>query len=259
MTRYLFTLTAGRTGTAWLAKFLEASTKHRCIHEVYGIDHLGVTMPDIKIMQTFNNRGNNDYIRSFWKQKFSTIQGRPIYVETNHTLGKCGLIENLALSEIVHDTTVVILRRNLISQCASYMMRGDFVNDTIASQWYLFSTYAKNLVGGKPFSEQGQLGVSLWYYYEMTARQEYYKRLFNDRLNFVDVYLEDIVTEPGGKSFFESLNLPGSYTAVPPQNQSTQRSRVDLHERINDLVRSYKFDAEEIVDNALRQGKSFEF
>ena len=143
MSKYIFTLTAGRTGTAWLASFLEHCTGERCIHEPYGIDQLGVVMPDIKTLLTFNHRGNNEHVRDFWNKKFSTIDGRPFYAETNHTLGKCGLIENLAEHRISKNSRIIILRRNIVKQCVSYLVRHDFANNTIAWQWYLWPNYAK--------------------------------------------------------------------------------------------------------------------
>ena len=62
-----FTITAGRTGSAWLASFLSANLKAHAI-EPLEIDDFGVKMPDIRTMRSFNNFGNNDFVRQFWKK-----------------------------------------------------------------------------------------------------------------------------------------------------------------------------------------------
>ena len=52
-----FTITAGRTGTAWLRSFLSLNFNIEAIHEPLGIDDFGTQMPDIKTMRNFNNFG----------------------------------------------------------------------------------------------------------------------------------------------------------------------------------------------------------
>ena len=54
MTNYIFTLTGGRTGTAWLAEFLAANLHIPAIHEPLDIDDFGANMPDIRLMRSFN-------------------------------------------------------------------------------------------------------------------------------------------------------------------------------------------------------------
>ena len=52
-----FTITAGRTGSAWLTSFLTANLGIDAVHEPLGIDDFGDQMPDIRTMRTFNNYG----------------------------------------------------------------------------------------------------------------------------------------------------------------------------------------------------------
>ena len=52
-----FTITAGRTGSAWLTSFLTANLGIDTVHEPFGIDDFGVQMPDIRTMRAFNNYG----------------------------------------------------------------------------------------------------------------------------------------------------------------------------------------------------------
>ena len=72
------------------------------------INDFGVIMPDIKIMRNFNNFGNNELVKSFWKKKFSYIKN-DVYAETNHTLCKCGLVENVILNGLEDETTLIVL------------------------------------------------------------------------------------------------------------------------------------------------------
>ena len=70
-----------------------------------------------------------------WK-KFESIPNE-LYSETNHTLCKCGLVENIILNKREKYTTLIILKRDMTDQCVSYLERNDFGNITIAWQWYL--------------------------------------------------------------------------------------------------------------------------
>ena len=91
----IFTLSAGRTGTAWLSEFLAVDLNCEALHEPLGFQDFGNRMPDIKIMRSFNETGNNAIVKDFWKRKFSMLTSNN-HIETNNTLGKCGLIENIS-------------------------------------------------------------------------------------------------------------------------------------------------------------------
>ena len=102
-----FTITAGRTGYAWLTSFLTANLGIAAVHEPLGIDDFGIQMPDIRTMGSFNNFGNNDFVKAFWERKFSHLPDTT-YAETNHTLCKCGLVENLFLNKLEGETTLIV-------------------------------------------------------------------------------------------------------------------------------------------------------
>ncbi|MGB2083689.1 MAG: sulfotransferase domain-containing protein [Paracoccaceae bacterium] len=140
----IFTLSAGRTGTAWLSEFLAVNLNCEALHEPLGVEDFGNRMPDIKIMRSFNENGNNAIVKDFWKRKFSMLTSN-IHIETNHTLGKCGLIENISRSKLAEKSRIIILKRDIVRQCASYVVRHDFVHITTAWQWYLHPSYQKNL------------------------------------------------------------------------------------------------------------------
>ena len=128
-----FTITAGRTGSAWLASFLSLNLQIEEVHEPLGINDFVEKMLDIRTMRNFNNFGNNDFVQNFWNKKFKTIPGG-VYAETNHTLSKCGLVENIMLHDRSDATTLIVLRRDIVKQCVSYVVRNNFCNITIGWQ-----------------------------------------------------------------------------------------------------------------------------
>ena len=144
----IFTLSAGRTGTAWLSEFLSVNLNCEALHESLGVEDFGNRMPDIKIMRSFNENGNNAIVKDFWKRKFSMLASN-IHIETNHTLGKCGLIENISRSKLAEKSRIIILKRDIVRQCASYVVRHDFVHITTAWQWYLHPSYQKKTYQSK--------------------------------------------------------------------------------------------------------------
>ncbi len=144
----IFTLSAGRTGTAWLSEFLAVNLNCEALHESLAVEDFGNRMPDIKIMRSFNENGNNAIVKDFWKRKFSMLTSN-IHIETNHTLGKCGLIENISRSQLAEKSRIIILKRDIVRQCASYVVRHDFVHITTAWQWYLHPSYQKKTYQSK--------------------------------------------------------------------------------------------------------------
>jgi hypothetical protein len=257
MTRTVFTLTGGRTGTAWLADFLSRNMDLKAVHEPLGIHDFGETMPDIRTMRCFNTHGNDAFVRAFWDRKFAAISGDN-YAETNHTLGKCGLIENLAESPLVAEATVVILQRDMVKQCASHVIRTDFVNITIPWQWYLVPSYPLKLVSFEPFKSLGLLGHALWYCYEMQTRQAYYRQIYGNRVRFVDADL-DVVTKPeGAAQFWAELGGEGECMLPPKKNATNAPIPENLTRAITEITEKISFDPDEIARAAVARGFSFD-
>jgi hypothetical protein len=214
----IFTLTGGRTGTAWLAELIGRNLGIVSIHEPLAIDDFGTRMPDIALMRRFNDRGNDSAVRAFWAAKLAAIARLPGYAETNHTLGKCGLIENLAHSPLADSAVVLVIRRALLPTCLSHVMRGDFRNITINWQWYLDPAYRNVIVDPAPY--HGQLGQTLWYLHEMAARQLYYERTSGLRLIAVDH--ATMITPDGATALLAELGYHGPVTLPPPRNAGEQ-------------------------------------
>ena len=258
MTKTIFTISAGRTGTAWLAELLARNGFDPCIHEPLAIEDFGVTMPDIRLMRSFNAHGNNDAVKEFWRRKFEIVSVAERYGETNHTLCKCGLVENLAQSELAKDATIVILRRDLVRQAVSYLVRNDFGNITIAWQWYLHPSYPRKIINPEAFLSKGQIGLALWYSYEMEARIAYYKRLYGERLRMVEARLEDIVKPDGARQFLSRLGREGPCELPERTNENPVEAPDALKAKIAHIVGSSNFDAGKLAGEAIAAGFSFD-
>ena len=256
-----FTITAGRTGTTWLSSFLSLNLGVEVIHESLGVNDIGTTMPDIRTLRNFNTFGNNEVVRGFWKKKFNSLKGE-IHAETNHTLAKCGLIENLVDSQLSNKSTIIILKRNIVKQCVSHLARGDFKNITLAWQWYLHPSYPKVIINPKPFMELNHkwedFGIALWYSYEMMARQEYYRQKYGDKLRFIDVSIEEITKLDGAQRFLKTLQVSNECILPQPKNANEVKPTVELVHQVKTFVNSVNFDVEVLVKDCISKGFSFD-
>ena len=257
MLKNFFTITAGRTGSNWLTSFLSNNLQVTAVHEPLAIDDFGVNMPDIRTMRSFNQYGNNDFVKTFWKRKFSYIPNST-YAETNHTLCKCGLVENLLLNKLEDETTLIVLRRNIVKQCVSYIVRHDFSNITLAWQWYLHPTYRKKIINPEPFMKLGVIGTPLWYCYEIAARQEYYLQKFSDNISMHQVTLEELTSDKGAQDFHRILGLHGTCTVPSPKNENKLKPSEQLVQQVSEIVEKINVDMSQLVEDTIKQGFSFD-
>lgn len=200
-------------------------------------------------MRTFNDRGNTADIQNFYKRKLDDISKLSNYAETNHTLAKCGLVENIVKHPIAQKSCLIILRRNFIKQCASYLTRGDFDNLTTIWQWYLSPLYANNIVDFAPFKSFGKIGMALWYTCEMDARQHYYASLFSDRIRIISINLEEVTTNTGASQFLKSIGIDQTHHLPEPVNQNSSRADSQIYQRVKQMWVNIDYDPELIVQN----------
>ena len=252
-----FTITAGRSGSAWLASFLSSNLNIEAVHEPLGIEDFGEKMPDIRTMRTFNTHGNNAFVQAFWDRKFSHLPSHH-YAETNHTLSKCGLVENLIRKDMQTDTTIIVLKRDIIKQCVSYLVRNDFGNITLAWQWYLHPSYAKKIIPPEPFMKMGGIGIPLWYCYEMLARQEYYVQKFANEISMHEVYLDDLVTKSGAEKLHAALGLQGECKLPKPKNENKTKPSEQLVQHVTETVGKINVDIPQLVETCIKRGFSFD-
>ncbi len=127
----LFTVTTGRSGTAYLAELLRANLPQAEVHhEILRYDAWGVDTPDLSDLAQFNAFGSTAKVQDFWRQKLGRIAAKPVafYAETSHILAKAGLIENLAPLAARAQVVIILLRRDLLKTISSFQARGDFLN-----------------------------------------------------------------------------------------------------------------------------------
>lgn len=253
--KYFFTITAGRTGSSWLTEFLGQNLSIKSVHEPLAIEDFGVRMPDIKLMRMFNTFGNTQDVREFYRKKLDEIAGFPAYAETNHTLSKCGLVENLVEHTIAPRSCLIVLRRNFVKQCVSYINRGDFRNITIDWQWYLHQSYRNNIINYAPFEKSGLVGKALWYVYEMDARQRYYERLFKGKIKIISTTLEEITTEAGAGEFLKQIGHEGEIVLPEARNTNKVKANTDLTSHVRQLVDGLNYDGDAIVAKYLENGR----
>ncbi|KIC19306.1 hypothetical protein [Leisingera sp. ANG-DT] len=255
---FFFTLSAGRTGTAWLAQFLGDNLRIKSIHEPLNIEDFGTQMPEIKHMRTFNTFGMNTRMQKFWKDKLASLEAP--YAESNHTLGKCGLIEALAESPIRSRTTVILLRRDLAKQCASYVGRNDFMNITIRWQWYLDMGYSNLIVDPARFLPLGQVGCAIWYALEMEARYAYYLLKYGGQIKFVGAMLEEATKPAGAPKLLAALDHRGRVLLPEKKNATRDSSGVteQLTAEIRTLLDRLNFDPVEAASAYIKSGRSLD-
>ena len=195
-------------------------------------------------------------LNHFGKKIFSYIQN-DVYAETNHTLCKCGLVENVILNGLEDVTTLIVLRRNIIKQFVSYIVRNDFQNITLAWQWYLHPSYTKKIINPKQFIKLGELGVPLWYCYEMLARQEYYSQKFSKKIKMHHVTLEELTQKPGARDFHKALGLNGECKLPPPKNVNKVKPSDQLVDTVSKIVSKVNVDMPQIVEDIIKKGFNF--
>ncbi|HMB77507.1 MAG TPA: hypothetical protein VKN76_13995 [Kiloniellaceae bacterium] len=267
--RFLFTLTAGRTGTASLAKLFEinfpAAESH---HEIIGWDRFGLDSPDLSTMTLFNSQGNLPAVREFWARKFARVAASPsaLYVETSHVLMKAGLLENLdlllAAVEGPAELHFVDLQRDLFDTVLSYRSRFDFTNKSMWWLWYLDPTYPRNIVDFGKLADFGLNGVCLWYLFEVRARAAYYRQLFAARpgVVFHRLDLTALQDEAAMTAFLSAVS--GHALPKPcrlPERQNLGQNKPSFAPKEVELLRrmasEIRFDPEATARDYIDQGR----
>lgn len=251
---YIFTISAGRTGTAFLAELLARNLDLKAAHhERLHTEDIGRHTPDIGTMRRFNDFGFDREVQTFWFKKIGHIMAvNGSYVETNHQLAKGGLIEGLnafgAFSPILRKTRMIVLHRDWGQTLLSYRRRMDFSNKALWWWWFLDPEYKRNLVDSAAYKGCGLPDwIPLWYLAEMRARTRKYKTDYPN-LNFHDVWLEDIVTEEGargllsyliGTEYTDDIDLPGVV------NGGVQNILFPDQKRVMEIARAHMKEEEE--------------
>jgi len=194
---FVFTITAGRTGTHSLTELLHLNLSNaKVYHEFINYDSWGLDSPDISHMTLFNSVGNVPKVQNFWRIKLQRIlrTKMPVYVETSHLLVKAGLVENLNLLPKDSKVTFICLSRDVVKTVLSYRRTHMFDNKILLWSQFLDPLYPRNILNSEQLLKLGLDGICIWYIFEMMARKEYYKLLLKDmdHIQFIDVDIKDL-------------------------------------------------------------------
>jgi hypothetical protein len=260
---FVFTMTAGRTGTAYLAELLRQNvTGAETHHEILGWDKFGVDTPDVSHMTLYNSVGNHPKVQAFWQDKLGRIAQTPapVYAETSHLLLKAGLVENLGPLLAAGTVHLVALERDPYPTVLSYRNRFDFLNKGMWWMWYLDPDYPRNILRAPKLLEAGLNGLCLWYIFEMQARARFYLKALagQPRVRVHLAKLEEISEPAGAQRLLADMALPGTaplVTLPPAKNEGKRRIDWGLEEeeRIRALIRDCGVDPEAVADAAFQR------
>lgn len=262
--QFIFTITPGRTGTAYLSGLLKNNLSNAEIyHEILGYDKFGVDTPDVSHLTLFNSRGNVEKVKNFWRQKFDKIckSEASYYVETSHILIKAGLAENLQNLWHYGNIHFIILKRDIFKTVLSYRNRFDFYNKGNMWMWYLDPDYPHIILYPEPFLKIGINGIYLWYICEMRTRAEYYKILFKDnkQVIFHDINIEDISDKKNVSAFIMDLGetIPFDKIIIPPL-MNTGKKVIHFPEaelnHLKTVINDLDFDPKTLAEIFIRDG-----
>ena len=260
--KLVFTMTAGRTGTAYLAELFRRNDPDALVaHEFLDWRAFGTRTPEVSHLTRFNNVGFDDYVQAFWATKLGEIleTGADCYVETSHVLMKAGLVEALTRLEGDHEIHLIAQQRDRVATMLSYRQRNDFMNIGNRYLWYLDPKYALNLVQHRPFLEAGPPGIRLWYLLEIEARTAFYTgRLAGDsRFTVHATQLEEVTTEAGAASLLGRVMGHEGPIDLPPKvnaggSDHDPEARLQVAELAN---RVSTFDAAALVGPLVQIGR----
>ena len=267
--QFIFTMTTGRSGTAFLTALLESNLPGaECHHEFLEWGDFGVRTPDVSHMTLFNSEGNVEKVQDFWRSKLAIVlAGRSqFYVETAHMLMKAGLVENIAPLTREGHVHLIDLQRDMAATISSFKSRGDFFNKGNQWLWYLDHKYPRNLSGWEKFKNYGHSGLCLWYIAEIRLRAAYYARLVadNPRITVHRVTLEELSQPAGAARLLAALgmSLRGGQARIPePQNTGVPLPaggwESGERELLPKLIAAAQFDADALARSAIAQGLGF--
>jgi hypothetical protein len=266
--QFVFTMTTGRSGTAYLAELLAANLPDaQCHHEIIAWESFGVDTPDLSHLTLFNSHGNVEKVQGFWHQKLARIATVPVshYVETSHLLMKAGLNENLTPLMKAGRVHLINLQRDPAATIASFRARYDLANKGSQWLWYLDPDYPRNLCNPKEFLKFGINGMCLWYITEIRLRAAYYELLLAGQANVTihHASLEDLQKPVVVSDLLKALGMPiaaDRITMPSPQNVGPQTFEWAPGERqmVDRLIKEARFDAPSLAAEAIKAGRSFQ-
>lgn len=258
--QFVFTVTAGRTGTRSLADSLASRLPGARVHHELSGPELGLRhVPSLELRLAFNNMGNTATVQEFWKHKFAAVLAEPCHtwVETSHLLCKGGLVENLRHLPAGNPVTLVALRRERTSLVRSLRRLGDFGRVGNRRLWYLDEKSRRNLLPLPDELAPSALGLAFWYALEMECRQAWLRRevatgAAGESVEWLDMPTAGASGGPAVDALVRRLRAgaglgeePTSWNALPLNTNPAPPLEPDEEEGLAALSEAYAdFDAE---------------
>ncbi len=261
---FVFTITAGRTGTSYLAQLLQTNLPAAEVHhERIDYDTMGLDSPDVSHLMAFNARGNGPAVQAFWRQKAERIKHSPadLYGETSHFNARAGLVENIHVFTDQGPVKLISLLRDRLQLVWSLYNRFDFFNRGFTWLFALDPGYPNVIVPSKDYLSSGMAGSALWYVDEMQARAAYYKLLVDDiaGVSLLSTTTAAMASDDGARkllSFVTGSPIDGTITRPKPQNQSTKWHFEDAEkDKISALIETMDRDPKTLGEEFFNSGR----
>lgn len=196
--RLIFTVTTGRSGTAYLASIFGFARGVYTVHE---------PEPEfVKVLRTVQN--NSNLARQFLiEEKLPAILRVPedIYIETSHLTCK-GFLEPLLEMGIIPD--LIIYRRDPRNVALSMFKMGTIPGRSDKGLKFYLSPEDPETLSMDDWQDLHDYQLCYWYCLEIEKRARYYQPLFQDHgARIAETTLSDMKTFPGLKSCFSDLDL----------------------------------------------------
>lgn len=250
----IFTITTGRSGTAFLADFLAQNLQDaRVFHERTAPGTFGVDTPDASDLMQFNNFGLTQKVRAFWKRKLRRVLAEPgtVYVETAHQLLKAGLVENLDLLPDGVNVELIDLQRDVQKTALSLFNRREFENFGWTWLWWLDPRWQNKIVPSQRLLQFGPAGCALWYVMEIRARAAYYQELIRSLpgCRIIGTSAKALSEQKSAREFLCTLLQKSvEQVRIPEPKNATGNWRITARERaeFENFVRRVRAEPEEL-------------
>lgn len=205
-----FCLTAGRTGTTFIAALLNLAPDVRCVHE---------PAPCF----TWLKDRSSDAARNFWLQaKLPAIAqiDESCYVETSHAVGK-GYVEPLLALGV--QPTLLAIGRDPRRVATSYLEKYTVPGRTwLGRQWHLNPTDLANLLPLREPQNLSDYQLCFWYVLEMEQRQMDYLTNADTRdLQVIDVRATELHDFATYAELLRRLGVAGSIAELTSAHEVT--------------------------------------
>lgn len=237
----VFTITPGRTGTAYLAELLRRNLPGANVyHERVSFKSIGLDSPDASHFMRFNSEGNTEHVKEYWRQKAARVREEAdgYYAESSHFNARAGLVENIELFTEFGEVRLIALSRDRVDLAWSLFNRFDFANNGFTWLFALDPGYPNTIIPSKEYVKHGMAGSALWYGDEMRARAAYYQRLTEEipGVSFFSSTTNDIVHSDGARELLgfvanqkmdEEIDVPGRRNETKSWNfPETEKSKI---------------------------------